>query len=378
MATLTTMLTTMLTFDQAQAAVDSGKEFYRKDVTVEGFEVAMFNYMLPHYSSFISGDINLFEMRGLTYVKDGDEWKRFLMLHKFFNVNQEAITKLDVLDKLELTSVSDKLDGSMIRFVRLPNGVVRAKSKMSFESDQAMRANKFYQDDAKLQKLVDESLDNGVCLIFEYTGCMNQIVIRYDKDKLTLLQAREESTGKYLDLESFDYEKTPSVSPIPSLEDLMRSKRDVVGVEGWVARFGDLFVKIKTDWYLSSHKIVVGHKPNTLARLVIEGKIDDFYSLIDDKHMMYPIAKEIDEKLSAYISDKVHNATVLADRFKGLDKLQRKELIPSCKDLPEFKLAMVIVNRGLEFAIAGCKKGLLAETKEKAWIKFSSEVLKIE
>jgi hypothetical protein len=78
-------------------------------------------------------------MRGITYVFNTDgSFNRHILLDKFFNLNQVASSVYSVVKDFKIKSIYNKEDGSVASFVKLPNGKVLGKSKMSFESDQAV------------------------------------------------------------------------------------------------------------------------------------------------------------------------------------------------------------------------------------------------
>jgi len=67
--------------------------FYESKLVVDNFSISIFNYRLAQYSDFASN--SAFEMRGLTFVfnEDGSLFNRYLLLHKFFNLNQVEETQ---------------------------------------------------------------------------------------------------------------------------------------------------------------------------------------------------------------------------------------------------------------------------------------------
>ena len=79
----------LLTYNQA-VTLTQGNEapFYEARFVVDGYNISIFNYRLAMYSDF--RDNFAFEMRGLTFVfnEDGSLYNRYLLLHKFFNLNQ--------------------------------------------------------------------------------------------------------------------------------------------------------------------------------------------------------------------------------------------------------------------------------------------------
>lgn len=106
----------------------------------------------------------------------------------------------DVKDK-KILSVVDKCDGSIISFIKFSNNKVRAKSKMSFISDQAVIAQKVYENNKNLQKFIQETIDLGKTPIFELVGYSNYIVLNYTvESELILLQVRDNKTGNYENL----------------------------------------------------------------------------------------------------------------------------------------------------------------------------------
>ena len=170
----------MLSYEECLKITKNNNAFYEAKHTVEGCEVSMFDYYIANPTDFkdplSDGSLNAQDMRGLTYIHTEDGPKRFLHLHKFFNLNQCEDYLLDNLKDYTVTRVQDKLDGSLIRFVRFPNGKIRAKSKMSFESSQAKEAQKLLEEDENLYNFVSDTLDQGLAAIFEYVSPFNRIV----------------------------------------------------------------------------------------------------------------------------------------------------------------------------------------------------------
>ena len=92
------------------------------------------------------------------------EYSRILMLHKFFNLNQCIAYLYEDLSPCQIKAIQDKRDGSMIRFLRLPNGEIIAKTKMDFNNAQTALANRLLSEDKGLYDFVSESF---LCLLFE-------------------------------------------------------------------------------------------------------------------------------------------------------------------------------------------------------------------
>ena len=66
--------------------------FIHYDLEFDGYKISIFNYILANFNDFYDNDT--FEMRGITYIfdKDNNLFKRYLLLHKFFNINQVLST----------------------------------------------------------------------------------------------------------------------------------------------------------------------------------------------------------------------------------------------------------------------------------------------
>jgi hypothetical protein len=157
----------LLSYNEALAlTVGKDAPFYESKLVVNGYNVSIFNYRLAMYSDFIDNDA--FEMRGLTFVfnSDGSLFKRYLLLHKFFNLNQVSETQYSLVSDYVIKSIYNKEDGSVASFIRLPNGNIVGKSKMSFESEQALGMNRLYNSNSDLKRFVDLSLYNDLVAVF--------------------------------------------------------------------------------------------------------------------------------------------------------------------------------------------------------------------
>lgn len=102
----------------------------------------------------------------------------------------------DIKDK-KITRVQEKLDGSVISFVKLPNGKIVAKSKMSFDSEQAKMAQEIFDNSWELISMVETIMGDDKTAIFELISPFNQIVLPYNETELRLLQIRDNKTGEY-------------------------------------------------------------------------------------------------------------------------------------------------------------------------------------
>ena len=282
----------LLSYDEAVAltlGVDA--PFYESKFVVEGYNVSIFNYRLAMYSDFI--DNSAFEMRGLTFVfnEDGSLFNRYLLLHKFFNLNQVPESQYSLVADLGIRSIYNKEDGSVASFIRLPNGSVLGKSKMSFESDQAAGMNRLYKSNADLKRFVDWSLEKDYVAVFEYVAPNYRIVLRYLDEELILLRLRDNKTGEYLDLSKFSKEiGSLKVAPsdVASLDELVDLSQSVEDKEGWIIEFSNgLFIKVKTAWYCERHGLLTNdlYREHVLVRYVLDEKIDDVLGQVPEEEV---------------------------------------------------------------------------------------------
>jgi len=175
-----------ITYEDASRIAEAYQNFNFSATThmFEGYKVTTFNYFMCDYKNFVrplenEPHINARDMRGVTFVfnEDGTLYKRFLMLEKFFNVNQVEETQLNVLKNKKIKYVTVKEDGSLIAFMQLPNGKIFAKTQAGFTNEQASNAMQLYNHQRGVKKLVDDALKVGMTPLFEYVAFDNRIVL---------------------------------------------------------------------------------------------------------------------------------------------------------------------------------------------------------
>jgi len=316
----------LLTYNQSVALTKRGDDtFYESKFVIDEFNISIFNYRLVQYSDF--KDNSAFETRGITYVfnSDGSLFKRYLLLHKFFILNQVEETQYSLIKDYQIKSISNKEDGSVASFIRLPNGRVIAKSKMSFESDQAVGMMRIYNSNKELRNFVNWSLDNDIIAIFEYVSPQNRIVLKYSDEELILLRLRDNKTGEYLDLSKYS-DKIGSIKIAPSdvdtLDQLIELSKSVEDKEGWIVQFTNgLFIKIKTSWYCSLHGLLTNdlYREHILVNYILDEKIDDILGQIPEEE------KEAHERIDKIIAIVKHSVVEKVD-----DILKSYDLFLEC------------------------------------------------
>lgn len=224
------------------------------------------------------------ECRGLIFDKHGNLISR--PFQKFFNVNEREETQTQHIDFTKPHRILEKLDGSMIRPLRIGNDW-RLGTKMGI-TDVAMQAEAYIADKPHFVKFFDfcEKLgENGVTPIFEWLSRQQRIVIDYQVDELVLLAVRDNLTGEY-----YVYEMLEKISRefdigivrqfpgnMQSMQELIDYTRNQEGIEGFIVKFDDgMMVKIKGDWYVQIHKAKdqIGREKNLIAML-LDNNVDD-------------------------------------------------------------------------------------------------------
>lgn len=314
--------------------------FYSKHVSIDGHKVAMFHYMMADFKDF--NNSNAFEMRGLTFVQNKNNvWSEpFLHLHKFFNLNQTTNYMSNDLKNKKLVSVYEKLDGSMIRFIPIGDHVY-AKTKMSFESKQAISAQSVYNTNSNVKSFVDYTLKNNLAAIFEYVSPFNRVVIGYRYTDLVLVALRDNSNGQYLNID--DYGKKWGIRTAKKVEmdyqDTM-SSLDSEELEGYVLHFDDgQMVKVKTPWYLKNHRLLTVdvQSTNFIINCILDETIDDLISNIpEDQFETIERIKNIREKVVNLIICKYDKIKNILNNYDG----DKKTFALSIKDDEDFHLIM--------------------------------------
>ncbi len=279
--------------------------------TVINYLVSMPDSFKMEGSDDVMGAIRR-ECRGLIFDTEGNIMSR--PYHKFFNVNEKEETQTHMLDMTRAHIVMDKLDGSMIRPVRM-HGMVRLATKMGV-TDIAMEAEKLL--DPGQYDWLDDMMVDGFTPIFEYVAPTNKIVVEYAEAKLILTAVRETVSGEYRSLRQWDapFEIVNTADSIHNLDAYLSVARGETSREGDIIRFADgHMVKVKNDWYVQIHKTkdIVAVDRN-IVELVLNETIDDTRAMLDPSDLARVDAVE------AAFWEAFHNAL---GRLEGLEMLAR-------------------------------------------------------
>ena len=260
-----------LTYEDALKMCEAYKNFnfFKSEHMFGPYKAVTFNYFLCEYNYFVKPlekepHINGRDMRGVTFVfnEDGTLYKRFLMLEKFFNVNQVEETQIHLLKAKKITNVTSKEDGSLIAFMNLPNGEVFAKTQGGFTNEQSKAAMQLYHTQIGVKEFIDEALLQNYTPLFEYVSFDNRIVLKYTTKELRLIGLRENIDADFysaVDLAKFNKcVNIPSVKSMKfnSLDEIEELMKTAIDMEGVVVEFDDgQMVKWKTAWYFNLHGI---------------------------------------------------------------------------------------------------------------------------
>lgn len=297
--------------------------FYESKIFIDGYQISVFNYRLAQSSDFNIPCAK--EMRGITYVfnLDGSLFKRYLLLEKFFNLNQVPESMYSEIKDITIKSISNKEDGSISSFIQLPNGKILGKSKMAFDNDQANGINRVYRTNKDIKKFVEWSLNNDITAIFEYVGPANRIVLKYNKEELILLRLRNNNTGEHLNLKDYINEIgniriAPFEDETQTIDDLIERAQNEVGKEGWIITFDNgQMIKIKTTEYMTLHGLLTDdlYRENVLIGYILDDKIDDILGQIPEDQ---GDAHERIEKMIAVVKKALSEKVLeLEESFKG-------------------------------------------------------------
>lgn len=274
-------------FDQAEALVASSDTFYGQDFDCHGTKFRIYNYRLASYTEFLKP--GALEMRGHMFELNADgSMKRLaaLCMQKFFNAFENPLT-MD-LDFSKVDSVELKADGSLMStFVHM--GELYFKSKGSLYSDQALDANKWIRlpENEKFHRVL-KALTEGIWTInLEWCAPHNRIVIGYSKAHLKVLNARSREDGSYMPRQTLvdvfgrdnviEAVDTNGLNTKEFIESIPKMTDDI---EGYVARIGDLWFKIKTEKYMSLHHAKDSiNNPRRLFESILDEGIDDLRSM---------------------------------------------------------------------------------------------------
>jgi RNA ligase len=285
----------------------------------DGYQVI--DYVYQDQNTF---DIpELMECRGIKFCPEGLILAR--PFRKFFNYGERGAD----LPVHRPHTITEKLDGSMVHPVLLDRRMFFMTRKG--HTDVAMKAERHVLSTPGIdyQGFCHSAIRNGWTPIFEYTGPNNRIVLRYEKEALTLIAMRRIIAGEMAtreELRNFvngfnvPLVKTKTFQLKGQIDEFITHTRALTDAEGYVIYFDDGYmVKIKAEDYVLKHRALddLGSKKKVVA-LCAQGFMDD----------VLPILSEADaDELMVFDHDLQEEVNQLARVAHGLIEL--------CQDDPE-------------------------------------------
>jgi RNA ligase len=364
------------TIDDVLPAIAGRDEFVvaqRDFGTVINYLVAMPDTFKMEGPDDVMGAIRR-ECRGLIFDLEGRIMSR--PFHKFFNVNEKEETQAHMLDLSRPHTVMDKLDGSMIRPVRM-HGMIRLATKMGV-TDIAIEAERLI--DGNQYAWLEYMMDNGFTPIFEYVAPTNKIVVEYAEAKLILTAVRETVSGAYLNNLRFGapFEVVRTDSSIHDFNAYLAFKRGETLREGDIIRFADgHMVKVKNDWYVQIHKTKdIVRVDRNIVELVLGETIDDTRAMLDPSDLV-----RVDEVEAGFwaafenAEGRLLGLEMLARTIYGADKKRiALEMVPNLINKQDggFMFKLIDGHAIRDLLLDHCKKNIGSTPKYEAlmeWMK---------
>jgi RNA ligase len=228
-------------------------------------------------------DIITMNCRGLIVDNDGNIVKR--CIPKFFNLHDYKPEEIPYHKNYEIQEKYDGVYGVLYK----ENMTYKIATRGSFYSNYTIEATKIlYKDKYKsfLHKINDD-----YTYIFEIIYPENQIVVKYNEQKLVLLTVFETKTGMEIPLDKIDFPDKAKVYKNLSFNDFeeLRTKYEEENREGFVVKFEDGFrIKVKFDNYFKLHKIVTKLSVNTIWEMLMNNEnIDEIIKHIPKNHINF-------------------------------------------------------------------------------------------
>jgi len=248
------------TYDECIEIVNNNPDmyFYERKYLIDSYYLSTFGYRYAKHNNFIlpiidKSHINALELKGITFVfDDNNTYKHYLLLHKFWEIDQYNHCKYEIYKDKKIKNVTIKEDGFLVSFLKLPNNKIISFTKKSFDDKTNLEVNEFLED-KNYFNFINYCLDNNIQPIFEHIH--EKMRVDYgDRNELVLLKLRNNLTGKYLDFDNFDNQMIKGIKIITevnkTLDELLDISNKIENCEGWVVHFeDDTLLKVKTNWW---------------------------------------------------------------------------------------------------------------------------------
>ena len=315
-------------YDELVKLTKKEDAFYSSVQEIDWYFIESFSYRMAGYEIFQNEFWK--EMRWIAYIygKEIEKPELFTFAyHKFFNYSEwETISEIK---DLEIESIQDKIDGSLIMFWKLPNGKIIAKSKTSINSEVAIAANNILNNDLVLYRFVEKYLDIWIYPIFEYIWPDNRIVVSYEKSELVFLWMRK-ITGEYIDtnnLEYIRYTEIPHISIskiiwVNDLEELLDKQKKDEWYEWFIVNFKWGYkLKMKLLTYILKHKAKdnIGNQKK-LIEICLNEEADDLRALFVNDTISLDIINTTEKKVFDFYNKVIHETELLFNKYSEIFK----------------------------------------------------------
>lgn len=243
-------------------------------------DYTVIDYIVQTHNTFVGKSLYYRrECRGIIFGPDGTLISR--PLHKFKNLNESEEVLIRNIDFTRPFVVLDKLDGSMLRPIRLTEGIRWATRKGI--TDVALHAESFVSRNSRYEDFSRKIINANLTPVFEFVSPVRGVV-QYDHDDMILLAIRDNFSGKYLSYREmiehageFDIPVVKMYETPDDIEEFVARAREEQGNEGYIIRFNDgEMIKVKNDWYVCLHRIrsTIENDHEIILRS-INGTLDD-------------------------------------------------------------------------------------------------------
>jgi predicted kinase len=324
--------------------------------------------------------VNLrFKHRGIDFTNQENRLARGLLMdtqgnivvrsfEKFFNYCEldsrgkeyQELAKCYKVDNEEEVIAYPKLDGTMVAISYHDGGLIGTTST-SMQTDWVSIVIDKLKDN---EKLIEYLKSSGTSLIFEYTAPDNTIVVKYDKEEITLLAEVENKPDAIVNISRLDHlEKLglKVIKPIKtSLKELLQWQKEKENVEGWVVqnKLGYL-IKFKTDWWFENNIEPIEFTKKGVQyviQLCLEDKIDDVIALINQRENK---KEQWVHEVAKFVDDIIRNAYNYATEYSTT-----KEIAELDTDQATKSLAITILKGNKDIANDNMVRSIYKVVKE--------------
>lgn len=265
-------------------------------------------------------------------------------MSKFFNLFERGVGIEDL--PIQTFVAYEKLDGSLIHvWYDFYANKWRATSKGSFNSDQAIWAQKFINKHG-----IPESISKNITLVCEAIYPENKIVIDYNGiEALFIIAAYDNYSMRELSYDAYAWYfsnqvnyRFPNTENFNSINDIVEHVKTFdKNREGFVIRYASgLRIKIKGEEYLRIHKALSNFTPLAIYEvLLLCDNIDECRNKLrlDLPEEFWP---DLDRMLAAF-SNLIHPRIDRFNKIRSLDTYQNVKNKKNRKEFAEYVLKYI-------------------------------------